>query len=292
MGDTAMSNGTKGDGGKGNPNGVYLVIPYYPDDMGSRPLPSAYPFWSCQSIHLGGSPYAGQKLVPGQTVELAVEAINYGAQTASAVCIVFWANPTTSFTNASVNFIGTAPLTLAAHAVNITGPISWTIPEGTPEHICLLAEVTAPADPIQQPATYDAATDRHYAQQNVQVLTATPGQQIRIGFFMANPGVVKTKYWLEVTHLAASHQSLRHILPRSAVLIKAQQIHLKTPSHARSQVHKLDVELDRGESLEVELSALVPADAKPGSTIVLQALQYQHLRHQPVGGLGVVVHVI
>jgi hypothetical protein len=286
-----MSNGTKNGDGKGNPNGVSLVIPYYPGDMG-RPLPSAYSFWACQNIHVGGSPYAGQQLVPGQTVELTVEAANYGGQTASAVCILFWANPTTSFTNASVNFIGTAPLTLAAYAARTTSPIPWTIPEGTPEHICLLAEVTAPADPIQQPATYDAATDPHYAQQNVQVLTATPGANIRTGFVMANNRVASTHYRLEVTHLLVNHRSLRHLVPQSAVLIRAQEIQLKIPSRTRRKIHKLDVELAHGESVEVELSALVPADAQAGSTIVLQALQYEKLRYHPVGGLGVIIHVL
>jgi hypothetical protein len=286
-----MSNGTKNGGGKGNPNGVVLVIPYYPGDMG-RPLPSAYPFWSCQSIRLGGSPYAGQILVPGQTVELTVEAVNYGGQTASAVCLLFWANPTTSFTNASVNFIGTAPVTLPAFAPETTNPISWTIPQGTPEHICLLAEITTPADPIQQPATYDAATDPHYAQQNLQVLTAAPGDQVRIGFVMGNIRAASTHYRLEVSHILANHRSLRHVLPQSTVLIKAHEIHLKTPSQAKRQGQKLEVELARGENLEVELSALVPAHASRGSTIVLQAIQYEKLRYYPVGGLGAIIHVV
>src|ERR1700733_3257203 len=110
-----MGNGNSdnGKGGTGNPPGTYLVIPYYSGDQGSRPLPSADPFWMCTSILINGSPYAGQKLPVGETVQLSLDAINYGILTAPALCLFFWANPTTNFTNASVTLIGQTTVALA-----------------------------------------------------------------------------------------------------------------------------------------------------------------------------------
>jgi hypothetical protein len=282
--------GSDGKGGNGNPPGTYLVIPYFSGDMGSRPLPSADPFWMCTSILINGSPYAGQQLMPGQNIQLSLDAINYGTLTAPALCLFFWANPTTAFTGATVQFIGQTSVSLARNALTLAGPVSWTVPTGTPEHICLLAEITSPGD--SAPADYDAALDRHYGQQNVHVTSAAPGGQIRVGFLMANGRTAASRFRLEVTQLSASHRALRHIVARHAVSRQAEQIELRrTGSKAAGHRHGLEADLARGEALDVELSARVPADAAPGSVIVLQLAQYEHHRHQPVGGLGVVVKV-
>jgi hypothetical protein len=286
-----MGNGNSdnGKGGNGNPPGTYLVIPYYSGDSGSRPLPSSYPFWMCNSILINGSPYGGQQLVPGQTVELSLNAINYGTLTAPALCLFFWANPTTNFTNASVNLIGSASLSLPRALLTTTTPIPWTIPQGTPAHICLLAEVTAPADPAS--GTYDAATDRHFGQQNVHLTTASPGGQIRVGFLMGNGKVTASRFRLEVTHVLVNRSALHHIVAKAAVLGKAEEINLKIRSDARWSPQSPHVELAAGELLDVELNARVPRDAMAGSTIILQIAQYPENGHHPVGGLGVVVLV-
>lgn len=282
--------GSDGKGGNGNPPGTYLVIPYFSGDMGSRPLPSADPFWMCTSILINGSPYAGQQLMPGQNIQLSLDAINYGTLTAPALCLFFWANPTTAFTSTTVQFIGQTSLSLARNALTLAGPVSWTVPAGTPEHICLLAEITSPADAA--PANYDAAIDRHYGQQNVHVTSAAPGGQIRVGFLMANGRAAASRFRLEVTHVTASHRALRHIVARHAVSRQAEQIELRrTGAKAAGDRHGLEAELATGEVLDVELNARVPADAVPGSVIVLQLAQYEHHRHQPMGGLGVVVKV-
>jgi hypothetical protein len=113
-----MSNGDNGD----QQPGSYLVIPYYAGDVGSRPLPSSIPFWTCRSIMINGSPYAGQHLPVGETVSLTVDVINYGTLTTPAVCLLFWANPATVFTNATVapGLIGQVTLPLARNALTTT----------------------------------------------------------------------------------------------------------------------------------------------------------------------------
>jgi hypothetical protein len=282
-----------GDGqGNGNQPSTYLVIPYYAGDTGSRPLPSADPVWMCTSILVNGAPYAGQHLMAGQTVELDLDAVNYGTLTAPTVCQFYYANPTTAFTTATVNVIGAASGALARNDPAELGPVSWTIPEGLPEHICLLAEVTTPADAPPLPLSYNAAADRHYGQQNIYVTSAAPGGQIRVPFVMANAAAAVGRFRLEVTHMLAHHRALRHVIARQAVLREAEHIELRqSRSKVKEDSRSLDVELVGDEARDVELSARVPRDATPGSTIVLQLAQYQHHRHHPVGGLGVVVHV-
>jgi hypothetical protein len=283
-----MGNGNNGK--NGNQPGVHLVIPYYSGDPGGRPLPSADPFWMCTSILVNGSPYAGQQLMVGQSVALGLDAINYGALTAPTACLFWWANPTTAFSAATVNLIGQTSLSLARNALTQSASVVWTVPGGTPEHICLLAEVTTPAD--LAPGNFSAAVDRHYGQQNIHVMDAPPGGQIRVHFVMANGTKTTERFRLEVTHVLAHHRALRHVVARHAVLREAENIDLRRGrSKAGENRHSLNVELAADEVLDVELTARVPRDATPGSTIVLELAQYQDKRHHPAGGLGVVVHV-
>jgi hypothetical protein len=284
--------GSNDGNGNGNQPSTHLVIPYYSGDMGNRPLPSADPFWMCTSILVNGAPYAGQSLTAGQTIELNLDAINYGTLTAPTLCLFYYANPTTAFTSSTVNIIGSTAIPLARNALTETMPVSWTIPPGTPEHVCLLAEVTAPADPPSAPLTYNAAADRHYGQQNIRVVDAPPGGAIRVPFVMANGAAEAGRFRLEVSHILVRHRALRHVVAKDAVLREAENIELRRGrSKAKRDERSLGVELAEHEAVDVELDARVPRDAKPGSTIVLQLAQYQHHRQHPVGGLGVVVHV-
>jgi hypothetical protein len=289
-------------GQKGGPEepGTHLVIPYYVGDLG-RPLPSSYPFWMCPSILVNGSPYTGQALKGGQTVELSLIAVNHGFLTAPGVCVFFWANPTTSFTDAAVNVIGVSTVALPRDALTTTPiAVAWTIPEGIPEHVCLLAEITTPADPAESvpghpgTLTYDAATDRHFGQQNIHVVTVAPGGKVRVGFVVANGMATAGRFRLEVTHLLVNHQALRHVVSADAPLRKAEAISVRAREHTSDLPERpdgLDLGLDGGQQIDVELTAQVPADASPGTVIILQLAQYEHQSHQPLGGLGVVVHV-
>lgn len=283
-----------GDGDKGANGaqpGTYLVIPYYGGDQGSRPLPSADPFWMCNAIKINGNPYAGQQLPRGQSINVTLDAINYGTLTAPTLCLFFWANPTTNFTSSSVQLIGQTSLSLSRNALTTTAPIPWIVPGGVPAHICLLAEITSPADPA--PANYDAAADRHFGQQNIHLTSAAPGGQIRVGFVMGNGRATNTRFRLEATHVLVNHRALQHVVAKESILRKAEEINLiRTRSDAGRTLDNLHVELAAGELLEVELNARVPRDATPGSTIMLQLAQYEDQRHQPVGGLGIVVRVL
>jgi hypothetical protein len=279
-----------GKGGGGAEPSTHLVIPYYSGDQGVRPLPAADPFWMCNAIKINGSPYAGQTLLRGETVALTVDAINFGTLTSPALCLIFWASPTTVFTSRSLNLIGQAALPLYPGLPATTAAVPWTVPGETPDHICLLAEVTAPADPA--PPDYDAATDRHFGQQNVYLMAASPGGQIHAGFVVANGRSTAARFRLEASHVLVRHRALRHIVKGDAAMGEAEVMGLaKAQSGAHSRSQMMHVELDPGELVDVELNARVPRDADRGSVIVLQVAQYEQGHHNPLGGLGIVVRV-
>ena len=258
-----MGNGK--DGNKDQP-GNYLVIPYYPGDPGNRPPPPAYPFWMCSSILVNGTPYAGQQLMVGQTVELDLNVINYGILPAPTLCLFFYAKPTTNFTVATSKIIGSTPVALSRnHLTTTPSPVSWKVPEGTPEHVCLPAMVTTPADPPPPGGNIDAAGDRHYGQQNVYVANAPPGGQISVPFDMANGAATTGRFRLEVTHVLVRHHALRHLIAGHSVFRKAEKIDLRpTSSKAQAGHHNINVELAAGEVVEVELNAFVPQEQRRG----------------------------
>jgi hypothetical protein len=293
-------NGLNGTNGEGNPPGTHLVIPYFTGDPGSRPLPSADPFWMCTSILINGSPYAGQKLTSGETVNLSLDAVNYGQLTTPATCVFFWADPTTVFTKTSVQLANAQNPALpsssngswarSTSAVTACPPIAWIVPEGIPEHICLLAMITSPSD--LAPQTYDAAGDRHWGQQNIQVVSAPPGGMIRIQFSVANGLETAGRFRVEVTSLAEHHEALRHVVAEHSPLRAAEAVRLRERrSGVEFREKVIQVELGAGERRDVELEAKVPADAVSGSTIILQVAQFSEQGRRPMGGLGVVVRV-
>ena len=102
--------------------GSYLVIPYYPGDTGSRPLPDSVAFWTCGAIKIDGASYTGQQLVPGETVNLTVDVVNYGTVTTPTLVRFFWADPTVGFTTATImpGLIGQVTLPLARGTLTTT----------------------------------------------------------------------------------------------------------------------------------------------------------------------------
>jgi hypothetical protein len=268
--------------------GNYLVIPYYTGDQGYRPPPSADPFWMCKSIMINGRPYAGQELPRGETVNLSLTAVNLGTLPAPTICLFFWANPTTSFTSASLQLIGQTIVSLVYNVLTTSPSVTWTVPEDTPQHICLLAEVTTGSDP----APKEFGVDRHFGQQNVYLTAAPPGGEIRIGFFAGNNRATAARFRLEATPVLVNHPALHPIVDPGSTLHKPAEVHL---AHSRSDAgrhtHSLHVDLAAGETREIELRVVVPSNAALGSTVILQLAQYPERQLQPVGGLGVIVRV-
>jgi hypothetical protein len=273
-----------------NQPGSYLVIPYYLGDTGGRPLPPSYAFWTCAAIKINGAPYHARPLAPGETVSLTVDVINYGLLTTPALVRLFWTDPTVAFTAASLapGLIGQLTLPLARGALTTTGPIAWTIPDGTPAHICLLAEVTSPGDPSAP--GYAAASDRHFGQQNIYLTSAAPGAAVQVTFTAGNSGQATAHYRIAANSITENLTGLAPVLGVEPLLTRAGQVSLGPGSVSGPGAATLEADLDAGELLEVELTAQVPPGARPGSTIVLQLAQYggdQRL----LAGIGVLIQV-
>jgi hypothetical protein len=168
-----------------NPYGPFLFIPYYPGDVGSRPLPATTPFWECPGIKLDGlTRSAHPPLVRGQVVNLTATVANLGSAGALARVTFLWGDPATGFTAQTLHPIGTLTEYRAAGQTADTQPLPWVPPQNVPAHSCLVVEVSTPLDPA--PGTY-SPTDRHYAQQNLAFVVPGTGGAARVRFRAANP---------------------------------------------------------------------------------------------------------
>lgn len=185
-----MSNERRGnnDHGRGEtpPLTPFLLTPYTATDDGTRPLPSSIPSWICPSIHLNGVPYTGVSLTAGVQVNLSVVVKNRGALSAVVTVRLYYADPTTVFTPLSTNLIGQKVYLVGAGATTQSPVMPWTPPGTIPSHICLLAEATCSPDPSI--GTFDVVNDRHYGQQNVNILVVQNSQKTSFEFFAGNPG--------------------------------------------------------------------------------------------------------
>src|SRR3954470_13983203 len=158
--------------------GTQLLIPYFNGDVGVRPLTTGQPAWMCPyGIHINGAPYSGTKLDPNLAMNMSVVVCNVGAVPMLATVSLYWADPGT-FT--SPEWICDWLLPLGPSAKDIETPsYAWKPadePKTVPAHVCLLAAVTSTADPSS--GSSNVVNDRHYAQQNLNLLIGTPGQKV------------------------------------------------------------------------------------------------------------------
>jgi hypothetical protein len=176
----------------------YLVIPYFGNDKGSRPLPveTGIPPWHCSSIYINGVPYTGQPLSSGNEVQLSVVVNNRGALSAAVTVRIFWANPTTGFTASNVNLIDQV-VYLIPRTTTLESPVmKWTPGPSMPQHICLIAEATCLLDPSS--GAFNVVYDRHYAQQNVNILLVHPGGQASFDFYVSNPEEEEREFFVRI----------------------------------------------------------------------------------------------
>lgn len=237
----------------------YVLIPYFAGDYGTRPLP--VPYFTCPGLHVGGSSYAGTPLTPGSTLSLSAQVINYGHASAAEVAF-YWADPSTAFTKSALHLIGLTALYLPWKVLTETKPVSWKLKDEVPAHVCLLAEVTALGDPPTVPL--NAAADRHYAQQNLQVLRVAPGTEAFASFFAANPGTEPA--WISLSARPGKHDLLAQLttvynlspieIPPSALRLFEGEI----DTGPNAPVAEMRIELQPGEKRRVQVGFLVPGD--------------------------------
>jgi hypothetical protein len=278
------------DQGKGNghpPATPFLFTPYtnssgFVDD-GSRPLPSSVPAWLCPAIHIDGLPYSGVPLTAGTPYNMSLVVQNGGELGALVTARLYFADPTTAFTAAT---LGKPPifqetLYVGGLAQQETTPVSWTPDNTIPGHVCLLAEVASfPADPSS--GTYDVVNDRHYGQQNINVVTVSPGQKKSFPFWIAN--VDKEAQEVEVTVRPVGEDVLRHLerfyKSESAAIrledLSVQLVEPRQPLHVKPSVK---LKAKPGEQRRCQITVAVPAELKPNQFIAIEVEQATNPKH-------------
>jgi len=188
----------------------WLVIPYWPGDRGvktiERPLapspnkgtavpPSVIP-WLCDSIQvIGGSP--GVDFIPGSPTTVAVTVRNYGKGAGLDLVYfnLWWSPPSTEFGALTKKPV----MAQAIDTIQRGGPplvthMTFTPPVSAGPHICVVVRVTAgnpivPGDPSFDGTPVwpsDPIGDRHWAQRNLQYVTANSDGHFHITFMSGN----------------------------------------------------------------------------------------------------------
>jgi|SRR5947209_3672445 len=239
------------NGDKDSPT-PFVFIPYAGNDDGTRPLPPniSIPEWLCPGIHVNGVSYTGNPLQLGVEVQLSVVVENSGSLDGLVVVYLYWIDPTTSFTVQSLHSIGTPQIYTVASLASTESPmISWTPIPPIPSHFCLLAQVWCPAEYPQQvgpPQTFDVAHDRHYAQQNVNILQAQAGQPLSFEFFAGNSRAKASTFVLQARPVhAQTLKALEQLYRAEAVPISQKELllHEVKPGIREHTGHELSLHM-------------------------------------------------
>lgn len=184
----------------------FLFIPYWTsplapggpiDDGTIRPAPASVISWLCDGIQ--ASAY-----VPGQPLDIEVKVGNSGPgnSTSLATVLVYWSEPIVGGLSAPVLFGAQAVPVPPRGGFQVTTTMTATIPTSSP-HVCIFALVTHDLDkPVPDPVTkkikIDPVGDRHWAQHNLQFVSASPKKIIHFSFIAANPMTKKSAFEIVV----------------------------------------------------------------------------------------------
>ncbi len=261
----------------------FLVVPYGPTDVGVRPLPPTVTSWICPSIHLNGAAHDGSPLPPGVPIQLSVLVDNRGALAATVIARWYWADPCTAFTPATVTLVAPGQSFWVPANTAIESPAQPFTPGGSqPAHLCLLVEVTAVLDPAN--GSFDPIGDRHYAQQNLQVLHAAPGQQLVVPFVVVGTARARA-YEIRLRQDRTEHG-------REALMLASDSLWLIDVDHGGGTHDRLLVELQSGQRRTFHAVVTIPHDAPPGSHVDLVIEQHAGIdRGALTGAIGATIRV-
>jgi hypothetical protein len=276
----------------------YLTIPYWTtplapggpvDDGEDRPLPSSVASYLCPSII--ASPY-----VPGSDLTVQVDVRNQGGGNTDslATVTVWWTQPGPSFGALGANnLVGVGLVNVAPRGgLATTNPLTKLIPSTAPDHICLLAQVSASLDPAGP--VPDPIGDRHWAQRNLWTIKAQQGQIVHLNFWAANPFNEEAAFSFRVMPAAREHfYQIARANIGDPILTEAK-IKFRTPATVLLQrieesespsIVALGPRASRSVLLSLEL-ATVPTK---GQFAVFEILQFHGKSDKVVGSAGVIV---
>lgn len=219
-------------GGPDHPT-VWLVIPYFPGDMGrvdiERPLTDAVAIsWLCKSIIVDGQ--AGVfSFERGQPMTVTIDVANWGAGSMKALANVkvWWTEPTAGFAQAH-DFGQTSVIVPPGGQPVTSPPMVNTIPLTAQPHVCLLARVTATTDGVDKGKTPDPIGDRHWAQANLTEVSASADGVVTVPFQVGNPFAEEMNASFEVSALSEGEVAgLREILNRDIRTAVPEDLQIK-----------------------------------------------------------------
>ncbi len=187
-----MPNGEHDDKGReGEFDGrTYLYIRTHPADNGSEPLPAALPGWQSPDITvIKPDNSRGSEAVAGQLNHVEVLVTNGGGLVANNAFVdVFFADPSTAFTPATANLIGSGYVTLGGYSMTPIA-VPWTPGAADAGHRCLVARVAlfVPPDTYADGTIFDVRGDRHVAQRNIHVVALAGAKSLTFAFAVVNP---------------------------------------------------------------------------------------------------------
>jgi len=200
---------------------------------------------------------------------------NAGDLAALATTRLYYADPTTAFVPGNLHLIGQDNPYVGAYSEQTTVDMPWT-PDGTvPEHVCLVAEVTSiPLDPA--PGTFDVVNDRHYGQQNINVLGVRKKQKKAFSFKVANAG--KEAAGFLVMARPVGPEALRYLeqfYKAEGISLKPEAITVGLVQAGKPQQNKQEfrVQLKPGETRLCQLMMDVPADLQPHQFFAVEVEQ-------------------
>jgi hypothetical protein len=290
----------------GNPNDhpsdsdtrPFLCIPYWTTPLApggswdtgeTRPLPGAVVSYACESIRSG--PYK-----PGEKLDVTVEVRNSGGgnSTALASVVVYWANPSVGF--AKPNFFAASIVAVAptrnAPGSTPTATMTATIPATAPDHICLVVSVSHAQD--RAGTACDPVHDRHWAQRNLQAVTAAVGAPAIVPLMAANPFNTAMSFDLRVgpvdERLAHQVANAFHTAPSGIrARVRLLDDHGAAVSEDGEQA-QISVDLRPLEQRQFQIMIEIDTDVPQGQSAAVEVGLHDHSHDRGlVGSLGVVL---
>ena len=285
----------------------YLTIPYWdtgqlssadPGDKGDiRPVPPGVISYLCQGI----VPTTLYK--PGDTLSVVVAVRNWGGgnNAANAIVSVWWELPATSFSKmVASQLLGVRSVVVPPRGQTAnTLPLTKVIPATAPAHICLVARVDHPLDPVptkpdgsQTPAP---GVDRHWAQRNIVYVAPDMSGVINFPFWAGGPSVGQEEFVFQVQPF------MRETLVQLTRIVRAEPIHMDARFEIRETRDLLDVRSEKrsshpyltslhaGSRRSMHLRVNIGRIPEKGEFAAFQLLQLRRQDERPAGGIALIV---
>jgi hypothetical protein len=289
------------DDGKGK-SASKIYIPYFPGDDGDRSsgFPPSVTWYWCPGIRVllpDGTLYTGGRLPRDEASSVAVQVANSGSEPAWAKVKLYWTDPTAGFgpPNLHLSPLLTAPfasLRVPVGTVVTTPPVPFTPASDTPDHVCLVAVVSAFGD--EPSGSWASGSDCHYAQHNVMIEHLAPEGVTPFRFYVKNPfSEFSARLSVRVAPAPREQtEALARVYRAEPADLDPRDLGLAVGRRPMDPASELELELEPGEREPCQ-ALVAPTALRPGQFGILEvrmtASSPESEQHDRDGGLGLVV---